>query len=153
MMKYSMAIVLALLLSTPGLSFAQYKCVVNGKTVYADVPCAADAKHVGALEDYISRESRLDRARVVNRERNHLGAIESENDADRRRIAQSIEQIRANDRAAANLKAARCSNAQRDLQNAQRASAVYRDLNMQNSANQRRGEIDSAERRVRDECN
>lgn len=143
----------ALAISLPTISFAQYKCVINGKTVYADAPCAADAKHVGALEDRVSRESQLDRERINNKESRHLGSIETDNLQERRIQERDARNAMARDRAEASIKASRCASAQRDLQSAQRASAVYRDLGMQHSLNQRRGELDSAERRARDECN
>lgn len=132
---------------------AQYKCTINGKTVYADVPCAVNAKPVGALEDRVSRQQQLDRQAVIRSERGQLGSIEADVAAEKRDRGRVADALASRDRAEASIKAARCASAQRDLQSSQRAVAVYKDVGWQNSLNQRRTEQDAAERRVRDECN
>lgn len=132
---------------------AQYKCSINGKTVYADAPCAPDAKAVGALEDHVSRDAQRDRERVLRREQRQLGGIQAEQEADRRQHARQVEAVVAADQANASIKSSRCASARRELQTAQRATAVYRDVGWQNSMNQRAAERDQAARRVSDECN
>lgn len=147
-----LAIGLAMVVAAP-LAAAQYKCQVNGKTVYADAPCAPNAKHVGALEDRLTEEQKMERRQVTNRERNQLGEIKADAEADRRQHSRMADQVASQDRMAASIKASRCSSAQRDLQSAKRSVAIFQDVGMQSSLNQRRAEQDAAERRVRDECN
>lgn len=130
-----------------------YKCTVGGKTIYADAPCAANAKSVGALEDRVSRQQQLERQAVIRSERGQLGGIEADSAAEKRDRARVADALASRDRAEANIKASRCAAAQRDLQSSQRAVAVYKDVGWQNSLNQRKAEQDAAERRVRDECN
>ncbi|MFZ2269065.1 MAG: hypothetical protein WAV95_15930 [Azonexus sp.] len=132
---------------------AQYKCTISGKTVYSDVPCAANAKPVGALEDQVSRQQQLERQAVIRSERGQLGGIEAEGAAEKRDRGRVADALASRDRAESSAKASRCASAQRDLQSAQRAVAVYKDVAWQNSLNQRRAEQDAAERRVRDACN
>lgn len=54
-------LLLAALAASPAL--AQYKCTINGKVVYADAPCARDAKPVGALQDSVSKDQEIQRLR------------------------------------------------------------------------------------------
>lgn len=142
----------AMVLAAP-LAVAQYKCQVNGKTIYADAPCAPNAKHVGALEDRLTEEQKMERRQVTSRERNQLGEIKTDTEVDRRQHSRMAEQVAAQDRMVAGIKASRCASAQRDLQSAKRSVAIFQDVGMQRSLNQRRAEQDAAERRVRDECN
>lgn len=75
----------------PAVAQAQYKCVVGGKTVYADAPCAPNAKHVGALEDRLTDDQqiqRLEQSIKERRERNRIdGRQNAEFDAQQRAIA------------------------------------------------------------------
>ncbi len=142
----------ALLLSVEA-SAQAYKCVVNGKSVYSDVPCSANARNVSAMHDYVPAEQQLDRARVNSRERRQLGAVETEKAIDNLQHQRMANRVGAEDAAIARQKATRCSSAQRQQKWAERDAALYRDLGMQHSLNQAKREQDTASSRVRDECN
>lgn len=133
--------------------FAQYKCAVGGAVKYSDVPCAANAQNVGALQDRLTLEAQAGRARVVSRESAMLNGIERENAAYAQQQQRYADAVAAQDRIEAGVKARRCAYAQADQKYADRAVARYRDFGLQNSANQAKKEQDAASSRVRDECN
>lgn len=73
-------LIASFLATSPAL--AQYKCEINGKTVYADEPCAADAKRVGAPEDQVSVEQQEQRQELNLKERQQRDQIEAKENAE-----------------------------------------------------------------------
>lgn len=57
-------------------SAGTYKCVQNGKTVIADVPCAAHADRVDQTSDKVSRSQQRQAEIVDMRNRNQLSELE-----------------------------------------------------------------------------
>jgi hypothetical protein len=79
MSKLLIALVLLIFVSA---AQAQYKCVVNGKTVYADEPCAANAKSVGELQDHVTEDQQNQRLRLSIKERRERNQIEVREEAE-----------------------------------------------------------------------
>lgn len=131
----------ACLLAATNATAQAYKCVINGKAVYADAPCAANARNVGALEDQLSQERQVQRLQQSIKERRQRNSIESSQEADfqaRQRVMVSQANAEAAQAASANrAKASRCTDQQRDLRYNQQAQARYRDFGWQNSLSQR----------------
>lgn len=148
------SLVVLVLFAPPAL--AQYKCTSKGQTVYSDAPCAPDAKHVGALEDRVTDQQRVDRMRQTNRARSERNAIEAREASEEAERA-AIQQERA-DRAAARAEAERrdrgrrCDQARRDLRYAEQAKARYQDFGMQNSLRQREQEIKGLHETIDRDC-
>lgn len=152
MHKYLLFIFLAVVFP----AHAQYKCTSKGQAVYSDAPCAPDAKHVGALEDRVTDQQRVDRMRQTNRARSERNAIEAREASEEAERA-AIQQERA-DRAAARAEAERrdrgrrCDQARRDLRYAEQAKARYQDFGMQNSLRQREQEIKGLREAIEKDC-
>ena len=134
-----MRIALALLL-IPALASAQvYKCVVNGKTQYAERPCAPDAKYLPAT-DVLTTQRQNEAADVARREK--ILSLQQEADSLREKAAQirksSIEKaeaIRAN---------GRCASLQRIAKNAENESDLYYSQRFKDDAKRRQKEAESA---------
>ena len=174
-------IVLALFLaSTATGALAQtYRCNVGGKAVYSDTPCTGGAagarvdsgadsvsqrQEIDALRQALSqkqqlqrieREKAADNARVDAQalsQKQQLQRIEREKAADNARVDAQAASAAAEDRRQAAAKASRCAAAQSAKADNDRRVARYQDWGWQNSQNQARAERESAERRVRDNC-
>lgn len=146
---------LVLALAAP-LVQAQYKCVVGGKTVYADAPCAPNAKHVGALEDRLTADQqiqRLEQSIKERRERNRIdGRQNAEFDAQQRAIASQAARENAQAAADSRAKAARCTDTQREMRYNQQAQARYKDWGWQNSLSQREAEAKAMRETIDRDC-
>lgn len=114
---------------------AQYKCVVNGKTVYADAPCAPDAKHVGELQDQVSKQAEIDRLRQSLSEKQQRNRIEAREDAaysaQQRAMQQQVAAEAAQARADDSAKRRRCANLQSDIDYNRQGVARYQDFGWQ----------------------
>ena len=141
----------ALLLSVE-VSAQAYKCVVNGKSVYSDVPCAIDARNVGAMQDRVTVDQQIDRARANSKEKHQLNNIEQEKAIDAARHQRLVELVSEQDRAISREKTIRCNRAQTDKRIADRRAARYQDWGWQQSLNQAKKEQESSSRDVRDHC-
>lgn len=144
------------MISFAPLAAAQYKCVVGGKPVYSDAPCAANAKPVGALEDRVSQRQLQDRAALSAKERSERRSIEARQDAEFRAgqyaVGAAMASEQSQQRQAAQAKADRCAGAQQDLQDNQRAQARYKDWRWQNSLSQREQEARGIRETIRQDC-
>ena len=143
---------LVVLLFCAGAAHAQYRCAVGGKTTYSDVPCSANAQAVGAMQDQVTYEQRLDRARVNAREGRQLGPIESEKALDNMRHQRMGDAVAAQERAGQRERSSNCNRARSDKRWADRSVAIYKDAGWQNSLNQAKREQDSASSAMRDSC-
>lgn len=146
--------VLGALLAGPAL--AQYKCVINGKTVYADAPCAADARHVGRMEDRVSASQQRDRQALSARQRGERNHVEAREEmrlrADQGALAEQRDRQAKRAAEEKRERAYRCESARAELRRAERASAAYQDLQMQRSAQLRENEIRNLRGTVDREC-
>jgi len=140
------------LASTATGALAQYKCAIAGKTVYADAPCARDAKPVGELQDSVSAQQRRERAQVAAREHAQLGLVQEQQYRDQRIQSIRAENANAQMRAEQAARSSRCASAQGDKTYNDRRVARYQDWGWGNSQQQARAERDAAERRMRDSC-
>lgn len=145
-----------LLIAFSPLAAAQYKCVVGGKSVYSDAPCAANAKPVGALEDRVSQRQVQDRAALSAKERSERRSIEARQDAEFRAgqyaVGAAMASEQSQQRQAAQAKADRCAGAQREMQDNQRAQARYKDWQWQHSLSQREQEARGIRETMRQDC-
>lgn len=149
-------IVLALFLaSTATGALAQtYRCNVGGKAVYSDTPCTGGAAgaRVDSGADSVSQRQEIDALRQALSQKQQLQRIEREKAADNARVDAQAASAAAEDRRQAAAKASRCAAAQSAKADNDRRVARYQDWGWQNSQNQARAERESAERRVRDNC-
>lgn len=129
-----------------------YKCMVNGRPVYSDVPCAANARRADALEDNVPTSREIDRLRQSLKEERQLRRMDSDKRADDAQYNRRAAIADAQDRQAEAAKAARCSSARQALARAEHNIALYQDLTMQASLNRATAEKKAAEDRVFREC-
>lgn len=156
-MVISRFIVLQIMLTMCATATAQaYKCTIKGQVVYADAPCAVNAKNVGALEDRVSSEQQLERLQQSTKERRQRNAIEAREEADyqaqRQVLAARAAQEAAQAATAERAKANRCSDAQREMRYNQQAQARYRDFGWQNSLSQRENEAKGLRETIDKDC-
>lgn len=152
-MKHA-AITLALML--PLCAAAQYKCQVNGKTEYSDLPCSSTARYVGELQDNLPREQQIQRLQQSIKERQQRNHIEARNDRDFRASQNAIErqaQIEASQAASAeSARQRRCANLQHELKWNQRGVARYQDFGWQRSLTQQEQEMKRNQEAYDREC-
>ena len=114
---------------------AQYKCIVSGHPVYADMPCGNDAKPVGALEDRVSKDAEIDRLRQSLSERQQRERIEAREDAEYRERQRIMQQNFAAEAAQARSEQAsrqrRCADLKNDIDYNRQAVARYQDFGWQ----------------------
>lgn len=126
---------------------AQYKCSVNGKTTYSDVPCAApaDTRYVGRADDSVSQRSRIEAAELRAKEARQRGAIERQENVQyevrQRAVQQQLAIEQANARAAETGRQRRCANLQYAINSNQRGVARYQDFGWQRSLTQQENEL------------
>jgi hypothetical protein len=60
-----------------------YKCVVGGKNVYSDLPCAGNSARVDASTDSVSRQQRSEAERINHGNRSQLSDLERQATVDR----------------------------------------------------------------------
>ena len=136
-------LLLAALAASPAL--AQYKCTINGKVVYADAPCARDAKPVGALQDSVSKDQEIQRLRQSLSEKRQRDALEGRQSSEIQTRERNNERFAANEQAmardAAAAKQRRCANLEYDIKENQRGVARYQDFGWQRSLTQRENEL------------
>lgn len=131
---------------------AQYKCNINGGTVYSDTPCAANAKNVRAPHDSVTQEQYL-RKQIQNlQDQRRKAQIEQ-----REAIEDEISAIEDAQRKQAKLQAARdkkreCDELKRQMASNKRDLARYEDFGMASSHRQRQYELRDNEERYRREC-
>lgn len=135
---------------------AQYKCVINGQTTYADQPCAVNAQHVGKMQDYVPPEQRNQRLRQSIKERRQRKAIDARNEAE---YAEKDAKWQANMQAERESKLAadrdrrlRCADLQRRITYDKRAIALYQDASLQRSLSQREAELRQNQERYDRDC-
>ncbi len=134
---------LAVTLWSP-LAPAQYKCTINGKTVYADAPCARDAKPVGELQDSVSKDQEIQRLKQSLKEQRQRNAIESRQESDsqlQRATDAQIASEAAQARAAESARRQRCANLEYDMQRNQRTIALGQDVGLQRTITQHENEL------------
>lgn len=146
------AVILLLALAISGAAQAQYKCAVNGKATYSDVPCAANARYVGALEDSVSARAKADAELLRRKEAVQRNQIDRQQDSDQRQAQRFVNQQAAAEDSASRAKAARCADHKRDQANNQRAQARYQDWGWQQSLNNRQQEAKSINDNIFREC-
>lgn len=130
------SLVLALLI-LPSLAGAQvYKCVVNGKTQYAERPCAPAAKALDIRDD-VTPERQAEAEAVARREKAMALGIEAE------QLYERADQIRAEGaaKAAAKRSSGRCDQLLRTAKDAENESKKWR---------YHQGLIDDAKRRQKE---
>lgn len=137
----SLAFVAALV---PQPAFAQYKCTINGKVVYADEPCAPNARHVGALEDRVDAKARAEAEVIRRKEAMQRGGIERRENAEfqgqQRAAARHIEAEQQQAASAERARRARCDQLSRDLKWNERSVARYQDFGWQRALTQQEQE-------------
>jgi hypothetical protein len=120
-----------------GAALAQYKCVVGGKTVYADEPCATNAKHVGALEDRVDSRAQADAELLRRKEAMQRGRIDRQENAEFQGQQRAAQRYVANEQQAAadaeRARRQRCAQLERDMKLNQRGVARYQDFGWQRS--------------------
>lgn len=120
---------------------AQYKCTVNGKATYSDLPCAANARPIGELQDRVSQDQQLQAQQQRLNNQRQLGNIEAADEAYRRAHARQVASLQAAEAAEAAAKQRRCSSISYDIQNNQRGVARYQDFGWQRSLSQQEAEL------------
>ena len=129
--------ILVLLLLSFNAQAQVYKCVVNGKTIFAERPCAANAKMIDTSGATVSTERHQQAQEVVKRERLLSEKTDLENRID--------ERARQRDQAALNsakeAKKARCDRLVQTAKNAKDESNKWR---------YHQGLIDDAKRRQKE---
>lgn len=134
-----------LLLITMGLAspcLAQYKCVENGRTTYAERPCSPGAKLVDLPRDnQVTAAEREQAAERLKRQQNIAEEIDTMNALERERL-----QKRANAAAAQDArKKARCAELLKIAKGAQDEAQTYRyHQGLIDDANRRRREAEAA---------
>lgn len=142
-------VLLVVLVVLSGSAAAQtYKC--GG--VYSDVPCSGQGGRVVSGASAPDQRAEIDALRRALSDKQQLQRIEREKANDESRFRAQAEKVAADDRRAAQEKAARCNAAQADKTYNDRRVARYQDWGWQNSQNQARAERDAVDRRVRDNC-
>ena len=124
---------------------AQYKCTINGKTVYADAPCAHNAKPVGELQDSLSQQQQIDRLKLSIKERRERNAIDGQKDAN----YQALERATASQNAAETAQARanesarkqRCATLESSMRYNQRSVALAQDVGWQRTLTQHENEL------------
>lgn len=128
------------LLILPSLASAQvYKCVVNGKTQYAERPCAPTAKALNIGDD-LTPERQAEAEAVARREK--AMALGLEADA----LYERADQIRADGyaRATAKRRTGNCANYQRTAKNAEDEAELYATQRFRDDAKRRQKEAEDA---------
>lgn len=124
---------------------AQYKCTINGKTVYADAPCARDARPVGELQDNVSKDQEIQRLKQSLKEQRQRNAIDGRQEADQAALQRSTDAQIANEaaqaRAAESARKQRCAGLERDMQHNQRTIALGQDVGWQRTITQNENEL------------
>lgn len=146
----TLLIAAAVICSAPAM--AQYKCVVNGKASYSDVPCASNARYVGALEDNVSERAQADAEVLRRKEAVQRNQIDRQQNSDFHQNQRALTQQAAADDSAARAKATRCANQKQSLARNQRSQDFYRDLGMQNSLNNRQQEAKAINDNIFRDC-
>ena len=100
MFLLTLALALALF---PMAAQAQYKCTINGKTVYADAPCARDARPVGELQDSVSKDQEIQRLKQSLKEQRQRNAIDGRQAADQAALQRATDAQIANEAAQARV--------------------------------------------------
>lgn len=130
-------VLIVALMSFSALAHAQYKCTVNGKSVYSDEPCARDARDVSAAQDRVTREQQIQRLELSIKERQERDRIER-----REAVEEAIRKDEARRKAevaAANRKR-RCGELRHELKWNERSVARYQDFGWQRSLAQQEAE-------------
>ncbi len=144
MNKTTAALALALTLCSTAAQ-AQYKCTINGKTVYADAPCARDAKPVGELQDSVSKDQEIQRLKQSLKEQRQRNAIDGRQEADHQALQRATDAQIANEaaqaRVAESARKMRCAGLERDIQRNQRTIALGQDVGWQRTITQNENEL------------
>lgn len=143
--SFFLAVGLAVAVLWSGAVQAQYKCVVGGKTVYADEPCAANARHVGALEDRVDSRAQAEAEMLRRKEAMQRGRIERRENAEFQSQQQAAERYVAAEQqqaaAAERARKQRCAQLEHDMKWNQRGVARYQDFGWQRSLTQQEQEL------------
>jgi len=116
-------LLLATLFLAPTIGLAQYKCVVDGKTLYAERPCAPGAKAVTLPRDNLVTPDERDEAKArVARQTRVAEEIAALNAAEQAKVDRRAEAIAA----AEKRKTERCASLLRTAQGAQNEAQKYR---------------------------
>lgn len=145
-------IILALLAGICAPAQAQYKCLENGKTVYADQPCSRNAQSVRQLQDNLTAEQQIERLELSikqRQERNSLEAVE----ADERAAAADRKAFEAKrQRKVASDQRRKCNELQAKIEDNQRSIARYQDFGWQRSLTHQETQLKQNRERYEDEC-
>lgn len=145
-------VVMILALLAAASAHAQYKCTVNGKATYSDVPCAANARYVGAMEDSVSDRARTDAEFLRRKEAAQRNYIDHQQSSDFHQNQRALTQQAAAADSAARSSATRCANQKQNLARNQRSQDFYRDLGMQHSLNNRQQEAKAINDNIFRDC-
>ena len=141
------------LLLLPIVAGAQtYKCLLDGKTVFADSPCAPDARPVGGAQDQVDPQARQDAEALRRKEAAQREVIESREAGEEARQRQAAKQYLAEEAVVDQEARRRCAQARQDQARAQRDKAYYQDLGWQQSLIRAKAEEDAAASRVFRDC-
>lgn len=155
-MKPRLFLALTAAMLAPLPAAAQYKCLINGKTVYADAPCAHNARPVGELQDSVSKDQQIQRLQQSLKEAKQRNALERQQGAEVQARERSIERFSANEqsqaRAAESARRQRCANLEYDIKENQRGVARYQDFGWQRSLTQRENELKANREAYDREC-
>ncbi len=125
------------LLWVPMGAWAQYKCVIEGKTLYAERPCGPNARPVVIPDTSVSEERRRQADEVARREKILSLEIELQNAKDQIKIERQSARVKSDQDA----KKQRCANLLRIAKNAKDEANMYR---------YHQGLIDDARRRQKE---
>jgi len=126
--------------SSPGL--AQYKCVENGRTTYAERPCSPAAKAVELPHDnQVTQEERAQAAERLKRQKKIAGEIDTMNAAEQEKQRRRGEVFAEQER----LKRERCAELVKLAKGADDESKTYRyHQGLIDDANRRKKEAEAA---------
>lgn len=143
MNRFLILLCLMFVFSAP--AHAQYKCTLNGKTVYADMPCAANAKPVGALEDHVSKDAEIERLRQSLSERRQRDRLEGREDAQfqaQQRVTQQVISAEASQaRYEQAAKQRRCAEIQDNINRNRQGVARYQDFGWQRQLTEQENQL------------
>jgi len=145
LMSTALTILLMLAMTAPFAQAGTYKCVTNGQTIYADQPCAVNARNVDALQDRLTQEQRVQRLEQSIKERTQRNSIERRENAEfnarQRAMEIQVANEAAQEAARESTRRNKCAEIESDMKHNQRAVARYQQFGWQQSLTQRENEL------------
>jgi hypothetical protein len=99
-----------------------YKCTVNGKSVYSDTPCAANAQYVGSGADAVTERQKLEAKIVDLKNKKRVAELEHSQTLDQISVSKVADSYTADDR----RKQAKCDAYKREAESAKRDLGTYK---------------------------